>query len=198
MLELKNYNISKITNDYIYYNKEEEYIRVKITKSDLIELKSSLKSDIIFFNRMIKENNYIINDIQIEIEHLKHLNERRKQYIEKNQDNPLIRRGFSDICFNYDETEKEIYNLTHEMSGINRSNSKALYRLNALEKAFRQCKIIEIVKQGGVSDDCCEWHKQIKTYDYKPSCEPNSVFNVAGVGWFNYCPYCGKKIKVVE
>ena len=140
MLELKNYNISKITNDYIYYNKDENYIRLKITKSDLVELKSSLVSDINFYNRMIKENNEVSNSINDEIKHLQHLNERRKQYIEENQDNHLIRRGMSDICFNYDETEKEIYNLTNEMSGINRSNSMALYRLNTLEKALRQCK----------------------------------------------------------
>ena len=137
---LKNYNITKITNDYIYYNKDENYIRLEITKSDLIELKSSLVSDINFYNRMIKENNDVSNSINDEIKHLQHLNERRKQYIEENQDNPLIRRGLADIIFNYDETEKEIYNLTHEMSGINRSNSKALYRLNTLEKALRQCK----------------------------------------------------------
>ena len=137
---LKNYNITKITNDYIYYNKDENYIRIEITKSDLIELKSSLVSDINFYNRMIKENNDVSNSINDEIKHLQHLNERRKQYIEENQDNPLIRRGLADIIFNYDETEKEIYNLTHEMSGINRSNSKALYRLNTLEKALRQCK----------------------------------------------------------
>lgn len=140
MLELKNYNITKITNEYIYYNKEENYIRLKITKSVLLDLKSSLESDLLFYNRMINENNEVSKSINDEINHLQHLNERRKQYIEENQDNPLIRRGLSDICFNYDETEKEIYNLTHEMSGINRSNSKALYRLNELEKALRQCK----------------------------------------------------------
>ena len=140
MIELKNYNITKITNDFIYYNKDENYIRLKITKSDLVELKSSLATDIKFYNRMIKENNDVSNSINDEIKHLQHLNERRKQYIEENQDNPLIRRGLADIIFNYDETEKEIYNLTHEMSGINRSNSKALYRLNTLEKALRQCK----------------------------------------------------------
>ena len=140
MLELKNYNITKITNDFIYYNKDENYIRLKITKSDLVELKSSLVSDIYFYNRMIKENNEVSNSINDEIKHLQHLNERRKQYIEENQDKPLIRRGLADIIFNYDETEKEIYNLTHEMTGINRSNTKALYRLNTLEKALRQCK----------------------------------------------------------
>ena len=142
MLELKNYNITKITKDYIYYNKEESYTRVKITKSDLLELKSSLESDLLFYNRMIIENSKVSDDIQNEIEHLKYLNEKRKQYILEHQDNPLIRRGLSDINFNYKESEKKIYNLTHEITGIYRINSKVSYKLEALEKAYTQCKII--------------------------------------------------------
>lgn len=47
-------------------------------------------------------------------------------------------------------------------------------------------------------DWLCEWIKQYKNYDWQPSCETNSVYNVAGVGWFKFCPYCGKKIMVVE
>ena len=139
---LKNYNITKITNDFIYYNKDENYIRVKITKSDLVELKSSLVSDICFYNRMIKENNVVSNSINDEIEHLKYLNEKRKQYILEHQENQLIRRGLSDINYAYKESEKKIYNLTHENTGIHRINSKVLYKLEALEKAFRQCKLI--------------------------------------------------------
>lgn len=34
--------------------------------------------------------------------------------------------------------------------------------------------------------------------DWTPSCQSNSKFNVTGVAWFEYCPYCGKRIKVVE
>ena len=142
MLRLENYNITKITNDYIYYNKEESYTRLKITKTDLIELKSSLEDDIKFYNRMLKENSKVSKDIQCEIEHLKNFNGNRKQYILEHQENPLIRRCLADINFDYEESEKKIYNLTHEMSGINRINSKTLYKLEALEKAFIQCKFV--------------------------------------------------------
>ena len=58
--------------------------------------------------------------------------------------------------------------------------------------------ICEIVKQGGISDDVCEWRSVKLNYEWKPSCEPNSTYNVCGVAWFKRCPYCGKKIKVVE
>ena len=59
-------------------------------------------------------------------------------------------------------------------------------------------RAIEIVKHGGVSDDVCEWKSTQINNEWKPSCEPNSTYNVFGVAWFKRCPYCGKKIKVAE
>ena len=54
---------------------------------------------------------------------------------------------------------------------------------------------IEIVKQGGVADDVCEW-KQTSTARYKTSCgyklEEHFDTNAC------YCKQCGKKIKAVE
>ena len=57
-------------------------------------------------------------------------------------------------------------------------------------------KAIEIVKQGGVSDDVCEWKRD-------DMCD--TVYKVCGGCFtseyqkdFKYCPYCGKKIKVVK
>ena len=54
---------------------------------------------------------------------------------------------------------------------------------------------IEIVKHGGVSDDVCEWKRD-------DMCD--IVYKVCGGCFtseyqkdFKYCPYCGKKIKVV-
>lgn len=54
---------------------------------------------------------------------------------------------------------------------------------------------IEIVKQGSVSDDVCEWTKS-KDYpfDWFVGCEGCEVNHKQG----DYCPICGKKIKVVE
>ena len=53
---------------------------------------------------------------------------------------------------------------------------------------------VEIVKRGGVSNDACEW-KHDKDFDgmYK-TCSVDVIY----LKGFRYCPYCGKKIKVVE
>ena len=57
-------------------------------------------------------------------------------------------------------------------------------------------RAIEIVKQGGVSDDVCEW-KLDGVYLHSPhkplvSCVTDENYR------YHYCPVCGKKIKVVE
>ena len=62
-------------------------------------------------------------------------------------------------------------------------------------------KVIEIVKQGGVSDDVCEWRlcdEEANVYD--TSCRnPHILIDGAPEeNNYKYCPYCGKKIKVVD
>lgn len=60
---------------------------------------------------------------------------------------------------------------------------------------------IEIVKQGGVSDDVCEWRlcdEEANVYD--TSCR-NPHILIEGTpkeNNYEYCPYCGKKIKEME
>ena len=72
-----------------------------------------------------------------------------------------------------------------------------------LGRVFGLEKAIEIVKQGCVSDDVCEW----KVFDNSLTDEPQWVYETTCGKYageehtskaFAYCPYCGKKIKVVE
>ena len=50
----------------------------------------------------------------------------------------------------------------------------------------------------GDIEQVCVWKPGKASDNWCPSCEPNSTFTVSGVAWFRKCPYCGKKIKVVE
>ena len=56
-------------------------------------------------------------------------------------------------------------------------------------------RLFEIVKHGGVDDDVCEWKmtdtKKLMTY--AASCGNEDLYDNS----YKYCPYCGKKIKVV-
>ena len=65
-------------------------------------------------------------------------------------------------------------------------------------------KIIEIVKQGGVFDDVCEWNgeqSRFVTYtNFTTACgySFDLQMNNELLKAFRYCPFCGKKLKVVE
>ena len=82
---------------------------------------------------------------------------------------------------------------------IIKEKPKELGQLIAYDKA------IEIVKQGGVDDDVCEWEKGSSGYVgypayYSKCCTTNSKgleMQAHIIANWKYCPYCGKKIKIV-
>lgn len=61
-------------------------------------------------------------------------------------------------------------------------------------------KAIETIKQGGVSDDVCDWKYNDTEYYWESSCGHLHIFMADGPkqNEYSFCPYCGKKIKVVE
>lgn len=75
-----------------------------------------------------------------------------------------------------------------------------------LDESQTEIVVSEIVKQGGVADDVCEWKYTKEIMDnaeFKVGCNQNAlkrgiVPNNFSYHDFKYCPYCGKKIKVVE
>ena len=63
-----------------------------------------------------------------------------------------------------------------------------------LDESQTEIIVSEIVKQGGVSDDVCEC-KLLKGYNFLHKTSCGDVFDMEN--GFKYCPYCGKKIKIV-
>ena len=63
------------------------------------------------------------------------------------------------------------------------------------ESARAYSNAIEIVKQDGVSDDVCEV-ELLRGYKFLHETSCGNVFDMQK--GFKYCPYCSKKIKVVE
>ena len=87
------------------------------------------------------------------------------------------------------EKEKMSYFLTIANTGDEKLDCAYEQVGDALDKA------IEIVKQGGVADDVCEWTLD-GVYLHSPhkplvSCVTDENYR------YYYCPVCGKKIKVV-
>ena len=89
------------------------------------------------------------------------------------------------------EEEKMSYFLTIANTGDEKLDYAYEQVGDALDKA------IEIVKHGDVSDDVCEW-KDKELYGYYTSCTEFRSCIACKDKYWKYCPYCGKKIKVVE
>ena len=94
-------------------------------------------------------------------------------------------------AYSVDKVVEELEEAKHE---IFLSDDDLEYYQNGIDDA------IEIVKQGGVSDDVCEY--KIKDKVIYDSCNNKQI--ASDFCWFNecgdykYCPYCGKKIKIVD
>ena len=84
--------------------------------------------------------------------------------------------------------EKMSYFLTIANTGDEKLDCAYEQVGDALDKA------IEIVKQGGVSDDVCEC-RLLKGYNFLHKTSCGDVFDMEN--GFKFCPYCGKKIKIV-
>ena len=61
-------------------------------------------------------------------------------------------------------------------------------------------RAIEIVKQGDVDDEVCEWRYNDSEYYFETSCKHLHIFMSDGPkeNEYEFCPYCGKKINVIE
>ena len=94
------------------------------------------------------------------------------------------------IAYSVDKVVEELYK---ERTEILLSNDYECEIINYCIDNFD--KAIKIVKQDDISNDTCEWRK----FNGNSCLFETSCGNISGMyRGFNFCPYCGKKIKVVE
>ena len=101
-------------------------------------------------------------------------------------DKEVLHTGFRNI-----NTADELYEELSEMPSFMEMLANIDFDNNEQPTAY------DIDKQDGTSDDVCEWKNQ-GLYGYYTGCtEFRSKVAYKDVYW-KYCPYCSKKIKVVE
>ena len=99
------------------------------------------------------------------------------------------------VAYDIDNVVKQLEEIrVKKTCNKEKCDAKELCRICVVDDA------IEIVKQGGAADDVCEWIK----YDYRTIFPKNHDANNPywripdNTDKLKYCPYCGKKIKVVD
>ena len=138
-----------------------------------------------------------------------------KEYREAllNEDNDLIlaiqnQQSAYMIALRLLDNEPTAYDIDRVVEELEKNASRYTkkYATPYGNNGYKDIKAIEIVKQGGVSDDVCKWKYTKEIMDnaeFKVGCNQNAlkrgiVPNNFSYHDFKYCPYCGKKIKVVE
>ena len=95
-----------------------------------------------------------------------------------------------------DKTKKEAYEEKDwEVFDIFTNRNEGIYAALAIVNQVAEEYVPD--KNVGENEEFCEWRNNGIADEWNPSCE-KGTYNVFGVAWFKRCPYCGKKIKVVE
>ena len=103
--------------------------------------------------------------------------------------------GFGSEVFKRVREMPTVYDIDKVVDELKELKAYAVYEdINADTKWLD--KAIEIVKHGIVADDVCEWKRDDMLYTVYKIC--GGCFTSAYQKDFKFCPYCGKKIKVVE
>ena len=101
-------------------------------------------------------------------------------------------------AYDIDKVVEELNEL--DVTAIKRYEGGTFGNYKGTDYYIKKSDAIEIVKQGGDANDVCEWIE----YDYRTICPKNHDANNPywripdNTDKLKYCPYCGKKIKVVE
>ena len=102
--------------------------------------------------------------------------------------------GFGSEVFKRVREMPTVYDIDKVVDELKELKAYAVYEdINADTKWLD--KAIKIVKQGGASDDVCEWKQDDMCEKVYRVC--GGCFTSAYQKDFKYCPYCGKKIKIV-
>lgn len=88
------------------------------------------------------------------------------------------------------------YDIDKVVEKFDKKYNNSLWIKGNEEFSITRNELIEIVKQGGVADDVCEWELD-GVYLNSPHKPLVSCVNEENYRYY-YCPVCGKKIKVVE
>ena len=105
-------------------------------------------------------------------------------------------------CVSCVEEQPTAYDIDKVIAKLEELDVKSITRykngnfgdFDGIEYYIKEREAIEIVKQGIVSDDVCEWSYDIQFEFAKSKCGFMDTHRIAFTK-LKYCPYCGKKIR---
>ena len=136
-------NIKSVNTKYIFFiNDNGKEVRKTTHYSELQEILNDLQNDYYFYNRMLNETEKTYNRINTECEKLENNIANIEKRIEENKDDPLVKRGLADICFNYERTQEKHTQVIMQLSGIRIVTSDARNKLERIERLINDIQSV--------------------------------------------------------
>ena len=103
------------------------------------------------------------------------------------------------FCIDFVEQTKTAYDVDKVVEELRRVSGNGYRDIDGdyVPPMIETKNAIEIVKQGGVSDDVCEWKLEDEEVNlYLTGCQKRKLIfeGTPEENGYRYCPYCGKKI----
>ena len=136
-------NVKSVNTKYIFFiNDDGKEDRKTAHYAELQEILDDLQNDYYFYNRMLSETEKTYNRVNAECEKLENNIANIEKRIEENKDDPLVKRGLADICWNYEQTQKKHTQVIMQLSGIRIVTSDTINKLERIERLINEIQSV--------------------------------------------------------
>lgn len=136
-------NVKSVNTKYIFFiNDDGKEDRKTTHYAELQDILDDLQNDYYFYNRMLSETEKTYSRINSECKKLENSIASIEKRIEENKDDPLVKRGLADICFNYEQTQKKHTQVIMQLSGIRIVTSDTRSKLERIERLINDIQAV--------------------------------------------------------
>ena len=136
-------NVRSVNTKYIFFiNDDGKEDRKTTHYAELQEILDDLQNDYYFYNRMLNETEKTYRRINAECEKLENNIANIEKRIEEDKDDPLVKRGLADICWNYEQTQKKHTQVIMQLSGIRIVTSDTRNKLERIERLINDIQAV--------------------------------------------------------
>ena len=136
-------NVRSVNTKYIFFiNDDGKEDRKTTHYAELQDILDDLQNDYYFYNRMLNETEKTYRRINAECEKLENNIANIEKRIEENKDDPLVKRGLADICFNYEYTQEKHTQVMMQLSGIRIVTSDTRNKLERIERLINEIQAV--------------------------------------------------------
>ena len=136
-------NVKSVNTKYIFFiNDDGKEDRKTTHYAELQDILDDLQNDYHSYNRMLSETEKTYSRINSECEKLENSIASIEKRIEENKDDPLVKRGLADICFNYEQTQKKHTQVIMQLSGIRIVTSDTRNKLERIERLINDIQAV--------------------------------------------------------